>query len=157
MWLDASTVYGSDYATSVSVRNSSNGLLLTSTDGTGRQLLPITSGTNCFLGFGTCLLAGTVFLLQLTRFSSLTVIIQPISGDARNSEQPQLAVMHTVWLREHNRAAAHLTKLNNYGWTRETIFQEARRIVIAEYQHITYNEFLPTLGILNFDSFKLNF
>ena len=66
------------------------------------------------------------------------------TGDSRVTEQPQLTIMHTIWMREHNRVAQNLAKLNP-SWSSETVFQEARRIVIAEFQHITYNEFLPTL------------
>lgn len=65
-------------------------------------------------------------------------------GDVRAKENPILAVMHTVWLREHNRVAHQLALLNPL-WTDEVLFQEARRIVTAEYQHITLNEFLPPL------------
>lgn len=56
--------------------------------------------------------------------------------------QPQLAVMHTVWHREHNEIANKLAELNP-NWSDETLYQEARRIVIAEIQHITYKEWLP--------------
>lgn len=53
-------------------------------------------------------------------------------------------MIHTIWHREHNRIADKLAKLNP-DWSDETLYQEARRIVIAEIQHVTYKEWLPIL------------
>ena len=52
--------------------------------------------------------------------------------------------MQTIWMREHNRVAKILSGLNPTG-NDTIIFQEGRRIVIAEIQHITFNEFLPNI------------
>lgn len=65
-------------------------------------------------------------------------------GDFRVNLVPHLAVMHTIWHREHNRVAAKLARLNPL-WTDEILYQEARRIVIAEIQYITYHEWLPLI------------
>jgi len=67
-----------------------------------------------------------------------------LAGDVRANEQVGLAAMHTLFVREHNRLARVLTERDSNA-SAESIFQTARRLVIAELQIITYNEFLPAL------------
>ncbi len=69
---------------------------------------------------------------------------QFLAGDIRANENIALTAMHTVWLREHNRVAAELAAADS-SLTDEQLFQQARELVIAEIQAITYNEFLPAL------------
>ena len=64
--------------------------------------------------------------------------------------------MHTLWVRQHNKLSRELSQLNPH-WNDEQIFQETRRIVGAQMQHITYSEFLPViLGKEAMDRFNLD-
>ncbi|KAK0411598.1 hypothetical protein QR680_005736 [Steinernema hermaphroditum] len=65
-----------------------------------------------------------------------------LAGDFRANEQLGLAAMHTLWLREHNRVATKLLEMNP-DWDGERIYQESRKIVGAQIQHITYTHWLP--------------
>ena len=135
-WLDGSNVYGSSDARAKSLREFVNGrLAVQNTRSTrGRDMLPANPG-ECSDP-------------QRQRFCFR-------AGDTRVNEQVELAVVHTIWVREHNRVAAALQQLNP-NWPDEVLFQEARRIVVAEMQHITYNEFLPlVLGPEFMHSFEL--
>lgn len=67
-----------------------------------------------------------------------------IAGDIRVNEQVSLTVMHTLWLREHNRIANRLAQLNPQ-WNDEHIYQTARKIVGAEIQKITLYDYLPNI------------
>lgn len=65
-----------------------------------------------------------------------------IKACARCNEAGAIGALHSILLKEHNRVADELTKLNPE-WSDATLFLESRRIVTAEVQHITYNEFMP--------------
>ncbi|XP_046453343.1 peroxidase-like isoform X1 [Daphnia pulex] len=136
-WLDGSQIYGSDAETMTKLRDFHQGRLR-STRFNGRSIVPLDPKSN------------------VTRTEDCKTSSCYIAGDIRVTEQPQLTVIHTLWMREHNQIAAELSRLNP-GWSDENIFQEARRIVIAEYQFIIYNEFLPIiLGKRYMDTFNLS-
>ncbi|NXM64697.1 PERT peroxidase, partial [Illadopsis cleaveri] len=139
-FLDASTVYGSTPAVENKLRNlTSKGLLRVNLKyhDNHREYLPFTdqipspcaqdpSGgerLECFL-----------------------------AGDSRSSEVTSLAAMHTLWLREHNRLARALSRLNGH-WSTQTVYQEARKIVGALHQIFTLRDYIPK--IIGPDAFNL--
>ena len=77
------------------------------------------------------------------------------AGDPRVNQHTVLTSLQTIFVREHNRIVGGLRQVNP-NWGEERLFQEARRIVGAEMQVITYKEYLPiTLGKDRMNYFKL--
>lgn len=68
----------------------------------------------------------------------------PVAGDERAAEQLALTGMHTLMMREHNRLAGWVESVAP-GLDDEAIYQIVRKLVGAELQAVTYNEFLPAL------------
>ncbi|XP_055533794.1 peroxidasin isoform X2 [Wyeomyia smithii] len=66
------------------------------------------------------------------------------AGDIRVNEQLGLLSMHVVWFREHNRLAAELKQINPH-WDGDKLYFEARKIVGAMMQYITYEQWLPEI------------
>ena len=67
-----------------------------------------------------------------------------LAGDVRVNEQTALTVFHTMFVREHNRIARELKRLNPK-MDDDTVFKLAREIVAAEIQKITYFDYLPII------------
>ncbi|XP_065095856.1 uncharacterized protein LOC135717641 isoform X2 [Ochlerotatus camptorhynchus] len=115
-YIDASPIYSSNPRTSDNARIFRNGMLLF---GRGPP-----SEDVCF------------------RAALANQCIRP--GDARSGEQPGLLMLHMIWVNEHNQIATQLSDINPH-WSDEKLYQEARRIVGAVFQHITFREFLPII------------
>ncbi|XP_018331432.1 uncharacterized protein LOC108741220 [Agrilus planipennis] len=121
-FVDASQVYGENNCVLQKLKGY-GGRMNSTTNIRGKELLPQSDHhPECKAASGLCFIA----------------------GDGRASEQPALTVIHTVFMREHNILVEGLRKINPH-WDEEKLFEHARRIVIAETQHITYNEFLPRI------------
>src|SRR5439155_3451321 len=66
------------------------------------------------------------------------------AGDVRAAENPSLTALQTLFVREHNYQVDLLHKEHPH-WSGEHLYEEARSVVIAEIEHVTYDEFLPHL------------
>lgn len=62
----------------------------------------------------------------------------------RCTESGAVGALHTLLLKEHNRIASILSD-KNPTWNDAVLFLESRRALVAQIQHITYNEFLPII------------
>ncbi|TKS73543.1 Thyroid peroxidase [Collichthys lucidus] len=64
------------------------------------------------------------------------------AGDSRANEHLGMIALHTLFLREHNRLVKELYLLNPH-WSPDTLYQEARKIMGAIHQIITWEHYLP--------------
>nr|XP_031825686.1 uncharacterized protein LOC116423983 isoform X1 [Nomia melanderi]XP_031825687.1 uncharacterized protein LOC116423983 isoform X1 [Nomia melanderi]XP_031825688.1 uncharacterized protein LOC116423983 isoform X1 [Nomia melanderi]XP_031825689.1 uncharacterized protein LOC116423983 isoform X1 [Nomia melanderi]XP_031825690.1 uncharacterized protein LOC116423983 isoform X1 [Nomia melanderi] len=126
-FIDGSAVYGSDVNTAHSLREFSGGRLKMQITPDNRTLLP--ASTNPTDG------CNRETERQRGRYCFA-------AGDARANENLHLTTMHLLWARQHNRIADQLAKINP-NWDEDTVYEETRRIIAAQMQHITYQEFLP--------------
>ncbi|NXP83654.1 PERE peroxidase, partial [Passerina amoena] len=131
-FLDGSVVYGSEPALAERLRDrrSQRGLLAVNRNFTdrGRAYMPF----------------GPMRKEPCLKASGAARIPCFLAGDTRASEMLELACMHTLFLREHNRLAGKLRSLNPH-WNDERLYQEARKILGAVIQIITYRDYLPLL------------
>jgi len=127
-YIDGSMVYGTDPIRSRFLRTLSGGEMKVTATAVG-DLMPYNDGAQLNAGNPE----------QVNYSKALFV-----AGDIRANEQPTLAAIHTVFVREHNFQARRIRQ-EHPEWRDEQIYQQARRIVIGEIQHVTYDEFLPAL------------
>ena len=133
-WIDASNVYGSEQTRADWLRTFSQGKLKTS-DGDFLPYNTVDGQLNSAIDPNAPSMAGDG--------SGTNVVF--VAGDVRANEQPGLTSLHTLFVREHNRICDQLVAqgLNND----EQIYQRARKQVGGIMQAITYQEFLPALGV----------
>merc|ERR1711962_1482935 len=129
-WLDLSNTYGNTQEEAAAVRDGNTQYLLTSKAPSDAVLPP------------TCPLVHNPAIETCTKPCDNRERHCVFSGDLRINEQPGLTLVHLQWIRNHNHLARTLTNLNP-SWSMEKLFQEARRINIAQFQHILYSEWLP--------------
>lgn len=69
-----------------------------------------------------------------------------VAGDVRANENPLLAAIHTIFVREHNLLCDELSK-QHPTWNDEQLYQHARKLVSSYIQAIVYEEWLPAMGV----------
>jgi hypothetical protein len=122
-YIDASNVYGSDAERAAALRTFQGGKLITAFGGKLPGLNDVGLENDDPFGAGSELF---------------------LAGDVRANETVALTAVHALFVREHNRLADRIHALYP-NLNDEQIYQLARRIVGAEMQAITYNEFLPAV------------
>lgn len=123
-FIDGSQVYGSDAERAAALREFSGGRMKVSAG----NFLPFNTS-----GFEN---ANDAHILPDDQLY--------LAGDVRANENPELLSLQTLFVREHNRIAEEAAR-EHPDWTDEQLYQFARRMVIAEIQKITYEDFLPAL------------
>jgi len=142
-FLDASVVYASHEEDIELLRSFEGGLLRTNAD-SGK--LPTRKDLGLVGGRGN------------TRSGVQRLPQDFVAGDNRVNENPFLTTLHALLLLEHNRIAGELeSRLPRRLRKDEVIFQEARRLLIAQWQNVIYQEWLPALlGEKNLGKFDLD-
>ncbi|XP_019738495.1 eosinophil peroxidase [Hippocampus comes] len=134
-FLDLGQVYGSETQLALSLRDlNSEGLLRVNTEfkDNGRELLPFHP-----LPVNMC-----ATRRRTTNDSNAREVPCFIAGDVRVDENVALTTLHTMFMREHNRLARALKRLNPH-WDSETLYQEARKIMGAYTQVFVFRDYLP--------------
>jgi hypothetical protein len=132
-YLDLSQVYGSSKVVADALRTFSGGLLKTSPG----NLLPYDN-----LTYFT---QDQINALNMANDAHQVTTDQLFAaGDPRANENIELTALQTLFVRNHNRIAAAL-QISHPDWSDERLYQEARKINIADEEIITYNEFLPAI------------
>ncbi|XP_062859634.1 eosinophil peroxidase [Trichomycterus rosablanca] len=147
-FVDASMVYGSSDELARSLRNLSSplGLLAHNQQYSdhGLAVLPFLPHTQtqidpCGPQQGTST-TSQLNTKNTTSMGNMTFCFQ--AGDSRVNEHLGMIALHTLFLREHNRLAKELHKLNPH-WSPNTLYQEARKILGAVHQVLTWDHYLP--------------
>ena len=148
-FVDGSHTYGSDVCEMRKLRAFVGGRMNSTRHPIrGKELLPQTGEhLECKSPSGVCFTGGKQKQKDVRNCVKYPWFSPPlflffIPGDTRASEQPSLTAIHTIFMREHNRIVTELAQINPH-WNDEQLFQNGRRIMSAEFQHMTYNEFLP--------------
>ncbi|MBK7465816.1 MAG: T9SS type A sorting domain-containing protein [Saprospiraceae bacterium] len=133
-WIDASNVYGSDDQRALWLRTMKDGKMKTSKG----NLLPYNTITGEYSG----IIDSTAPSMANDKNKTVKTFV---AGDVRAAEHPALTSMHVLFVREHNRICDRLKAEG--GRSDEEMYQQARKEVGALIQVITYQEFLPALGV----------
>ncbi len=122
-WIDASMVYGSDADRAAALRTMQGGKLRTS--------------------------EGDMLPWNVMGLPNENPMHRPedrlfAAGDIRANENGALTSLHVIFLREHNRLCDELSQADP-SLSDEELYQQARKLVGAQVQAISYNEFLPAM------------